>query len=130
ARTYDGAEGLKTGYTRISGFNLSTSATRDGNRLVGIVLGGRSVRTRDAHMREILDNAFAELKRKPTLISALHRETPNPRLKPTLLAQIENRPSAPTLAGNEDLRTELMIAAANLNNKADEGNDVIGSLIV
>ena len=58
-KTFDGADGLKTGYTRRSGFNLATSATRDGNRLIGVVLGGRSSRTRDAHMRVILDNAFA-----------------------------------------------------------------------
>lgn len=129
ARTYEGAEGLKTGYTRISGFNLATSASRDGNRLVGIVLGGRSVRTRDAHMREILDNAYAELKRKPALISALHRQTPSPRLKPTLMAQLERQHAAPTLAGNEDLRSELIVAAASFNSGAESTDDIIGSLI-
>ena len=39
---YPGADGIKTGYIRASGFNLATSAVRDGHRLVGVVLGGPS----------------------------------------------------------------------------------------
>ncbi len=48
---YEGADGIKTGYTRASGFNLAASAERNGgHRLIGVVLGGRSVRTRDRHI--------------------------------------------------------------------------------
>ncbi len=112
-KTYTGADGLKTGYTQRSGFNLATTANRDGTRLVGIVLGGRSVRTRDAHMKEILTAAFDDVAAKPALIAALHRETPTPRLKPTLLAELERRNAIPTVAGNETLRRELTIAAAS-----------------
>ncbi|MEZ5895834.1 MAG: D-alanyl-D-alanine carboxypeptidase [Parvularculaceae bacterium] len=112
-KTFDGADGLKTGYTQRSGFNLATSAKRGDNRLIGIVLGGRSVRTRDAHMRDILSASFTEIAKKPTLIAALYRDTPSPRIKPTLLAQLAaNAPAAPTLSGNEDMRTQISMAAA------------------
>lgn len=127
-KTFDGADGLKTGYTRRSGFNLATSATRDGNRLIGVVLGGRSSRTRDAHMRLILDNAFAQIEKKPTLIASLYRNTPAPRLKPTLVAALGVTETAPTIAANEDLRAEIMTAAATMNASPD-GADSIGVLI-
>lgn len=127
-KTFAGADGLKTGYTRRSGFNLVTSADRDGDRLIGVVLGGRSSRTRDAHMREILTNAFAAIEKRPALIAALHRETPEPRLKPTLVTALAAKNAAPTVAGNKDMRAEIMTAAANLDDKSTDG-DGIGALI-
>ncbi len=57
-KNYPGADGLKTGYTRASGYNLATSAERNGRRLIGIVLGGKSARTRDAQMMALLDEGF------------------------------------------------------------------------
>ncbi|MBF0095018.1 MAG: D-alanyl-D-alanine carboxypeptidase [Alphaproteobacteria bacterium] len=59
--SYEGADGLKTGYIGASGFNLVTSAKRDGRRLVGVVLGGRTSRWRDQHMADLLDASFAQL---------------------------------------------------------------------
>jgi len=50
-----GVDGIKTGYTRASGFNLITSVHRDGRFMVGVVLGGRSAFERDAHMRALID---------------------------------------------------------------------------
>ena len=118
-RTYSGADGLKTGYTRRSGYNLATSASRDGHHLIGVVLGGRSSRTRDAHMRKILDTAFASIKQRPHLIASLHRNRPEPRLKPTLLAQMGATSgtlaaASDTISGNPVLDAELMAAAASL----------------
>ena len=49
-----GVDGIKTGYTRASGFNLVASVRRDGRRLVAVVLGGRSGRARDAAMRRLI----------------------------------------------------------------------------
>lgn len=57
-KNYPGADGLKTGYTRASGYNLATSAARNGHRLIGIVLGGKSARGRDAQMMSLLDEGF------------------------------------------------------------------------
>ena len=132
-KTFEGADGFKTGYTQRSGFNLVTSAKRDGTRLIGVVLGGRSVRTRDEHMKSILTTAFADIASKPTLIAALHRETPTPRLKPTLLAELERNNAIPTIAGNDDLRKELTIAAASFGpvgtSSPASPEDKLGALI-
>jgi len=50
----EGVDGIKTGYTRASGFNLVTSMRRGNRHLVGVVLGGRSGSSRDAIMRNLL----------------------------------------------------------------------------
>ncbi|WP_209788470.1 serine hydrolase [Ensifer adhaerens] len=52
---YDGMDGIKTGYTNASGFNL-VSAVRDGNRrIIGVVMGGRTARSRDDKMAALLN---------------------------------------------------------------------------
>lgn len=117
---FDGASGLKTGYTRRSGFNLATTTERDGQRLIGIVLGGRSGATRDRHMRDILNRAYADIKKRPTLIAALHRTKPSPRIKPTLMAKIEAERAVPTIADSEALRNEIQTAAASISAPATE----------
>jgi len=55
---YEGMDGIKTGYTRWSGFNIVTSARRDGVRLIGAVMGGGSWVERDRHMAELMDDGF------------------------------------------------------------------------
>src|SRR3954469_15723013 len=50
----EGVDGIKTGYTRASGFNLVSSMRRGNRHLVGVVLGGRSGGSRDAIMRNLL----------------------------------------------------------------------------
>ena len=58
---YEGADGMKTGYTLAAGHNLVTSAMRGGVRLVGVVLGARSNPERDTHMASLLDDGFVQL---------------------------------------------------------------------
>lgn len=50
-----GADGLKTGYIRASGFNLVTSVGRGGRRIVAVVMGGETAKSRDAHMEELIE---------------------------------------------------------------------------
>jgi len=71
---YDGADGIKTGYIDASGFNLVTSAKRDGRRLVGVVLGGSSGPARDRQMAKLLDAGFA---RTPGSAGVEMAELPN-----------------------------------------------------
>lgn len=59
--SYEGADGIKTGFIRASGFNLVTSAERGGKRLVGVVLGGVTASDRDRRMAELLDRGFDRL---------------------------------------------------------------------
>ena len=57
---YRGADGLKTGYIHAAGYNLVTSAVRNGRRLIGVVLGGKSGGQRDRAMMRLLDSGFAK----------------------------------------------------------------------
>lgn len=61
-RYYPGATGLKTGYIRASGFNLITTVSRDGYSLIGVVMGGKSSKSRDNHMVSLMDTALEDLK--------------------------------------------------------------------
>ena len=58
---YRGLDGIKTGYIRASGFNLVASAERDGRRIIAVVLGGKTSRSRNAHMANLLDLGFERL---------------------------------------------------------------------
>jgi D-alanyl-D-alanine carboxypeptidase len=55
---YEGMDGLKTGLTNASGFNLAASAVRNGRRLIGVVFGGSSAAQRDDAMAQLLDDGF------------------------------------------------------------------------
>lgn len=57
---YPGCDGMKTGFIRASGYNLVSSAVRDGHRVIGVVLGGETYARRDREMRHLLNVAFAE----------------------------------------------------------------------
>jgi D-alanyl-D-alanine carboxypeptidase len=50
----EGMDGIKTGYTRASGFNLVASVHRDGRRIVAVILGGKSSFERDVQMRRLI----------------------------------------------------------------------------
>lgn len=90
---YDGADGLKTGYIRASGYNLITSAKQGSNRLIVVVMGAQSSVQRHQKMVQLLNTGFAKLKNNvpattPTLMVAApqnhSRKLPGfPPVKPT-----------------------------------------------
>lgn len=55
---YEGADGIKTGYTSAAGFNLVASAQRGNKRVIGAIFGGTSTAMRNARMAELLDLGF------------------------------------------------------------------------
>jgi D-alanyl-D-alanine carboxypeptidase len=57
-KTFAGYDGIKTGYIRASGFNLASSAERDGRRLVVVVMGGTSPSMRDRRVADLLTSGF------------------------------------------------------------------------
>ena len=59
--SYRGMDGIKTGYIRASGFNLAASAERDGRRVVAVVFGGKTARSRNRHMATLLDLGFTRI---------------------------------------------------------------------
>lgn len=69
-KTYKGYDGIKTGYIRASGFNLASSAARDGRRLVVVVLGGSSPSSRDRKVADLLTAGFKKSKGTGLLLAA------------------------------------------------------------
>lgn len=57
-RNYEGADGIKTGFICDSGFNIVASATRDGRKLVAIVLGESNARDRGLRAKSLLEHGF------------------------------------------------------------------------
>ena len=83
---YPGADGLKTGYIRASGFNLAASAERGGRRLVAIVFGADSPKARDRETIKLLDRAFTELHRTEAAAPSGFPSPPPP--KPVITAGV------------------------------------------
>jgi len=79
----EGVDGIKTGYTRASGFNLVTSVKRNNRHLVAVVLGGSSAGARDARMRDLIEQHIAEASTRRTATAiAEAAEPPLPRPAP------------------------------------------------
>ncbi len=73
---YDGMDGIKTGFIRASGFNLAASAKRDGRRLIAVVFGGQSARSRDDQVAELLNDTFARIGARPNLVAQTRQALP------------------------------------------------------
>ena len=71
--SYSGADGIKTGYTRAAGFNLTASAQRGSKRIIATVLGGTSTAQRNATMGQLLDMGFG---RAPTRVKEVKPDAP------------------------------------------------------
>ena len=71
----EGVDGIKTGYTRASGFNLVTSMHRGNRFLIGVVLGGRSGGSRDATMRSLLADNLDKAATKRTVAAISERNS-------------------------------------------------------
>ncbi len=65
--SYEGTDGIKTGYINASGFNLVSSVRRGDRRLVGVVMGGRTGASRDAYMRQMLSKNFGKARNGKTI---------------------------------------------------------------
>lgn len=84
--TYAGMDGMKTGYISASGFNLIASAVRNDRRVIGVVFGGKTSKSRNAHMARLLDDAFRRLP-QVRVASAI---IPTPRKKPDMMQLAAN----------------------------------------
>jgi D-alanyl-D-alanine carboxypeptidase len=89
-----GVDGIKTGYTRASGFNLVTSVKLNNRALVAVVLGGASASARDERMRDLIDDylpkAYAGDRTSP-----LVAEAPTARANPSRIASAPLPPPVP-----------------------------------
>ncbi len=113
---YRGVDGIKTGYTRASGFNLVTSLSKNGRSIIAVVLGGKTARARNGRMRRLL-NKYIEraattrtrrpdtriaLKQRPRRVASRRRvarapaKSAGPQLRRIILPQPPTRATAPS----------------------------------
>lgn len=100
---FEGTDGIKTGYTRASGFNLISSVRRDGRHLVGVVFGGATAGARDRTMRALLSSALpraASERTRPHSAIAQARPVPTPRpvMRPVVAELPPPQPASPPAA--------------------------------
>jgi D-alanyl-D-alanine carboxypeptidase len=119
----EGVDGIKTGYTRASGFNLVTSMRRGNRHLIGVVLGGRSGGSRDAIMRNLLAENLERAATTRTVAAITERNStdantdvaeaaPAPRAtEPVQVASAEQAPAQATRS-IAPAKPSLMAAAA------------------
>ena len=96
--SYSGTDGIKTGYTSASGFNLVASVERNGQRIIGVVFGGKKARSRDRHMIKLLNRHFKTKPSKPLVRIAKPSEIPLARPTITIVEKsVKNFNIPPTL---------------------------------
>ena len=101
--SYEGADGIKTGYTGPAGFNLVASAQRGNKRIIATVFGGKSTAQRNARVAELLDLGFGK---------APNRVKEQPPAAPDLMAE------ADTEEPEDDLMAEAIAGSVAANNPA------------
>lgn len=89
--TYEGTDGIKTGYIRASGFNLVASVKRGNQRLIGVVFGGDSSKKRNRHMVSLLDKGWRILNGGEAVAS---NKTNTNKQKTTQVASLGNTSNA------------------------------------
>ncbi len=107
-RSYEGMDGIKTGYIRASGFNLVASAERDGVRLIGVVFGGKTGQSRNSHMVSILNRSWARARTNST-IAAL--PIPRPVIDTATGTRSEPDPARTISAPRNDIAWGVQIGA-------------------
>ena len=112
-----GVDGIKTGYTRASGFNLVSSVKTGGRHIVAVVMGGKTGRRRDAHMRSLISRYLKKASRGRKTAWVIRKSgrtaerVPVPRPAPAHL----RRPAAKTILSDSAVprpRTPTMQVAS------------------
>jgi D-alanyl-D-alanine carboxypeptidase len=137
--TYPGADGLKTGYTQASGFNLVTSAVHSDVRLIGVVMGAARAAERDIHMAVLLNQGFEMLDVPPPAMVARRDGQRAPLISQANAAP----PPASPVAANHSISRQWAVqigafnteaaarqAAAAVRRAADSGQVHIESAVV
>lgn len=137
---YKGADGIKTGYTRAAGFNLTASAERGNERIIVTVFGGKSTTSRNAKVAELMDLGFRRAPsrarvRKPAMpdyIAEAKPETSEPKTKATASARgktirlIRAVKTSPRPKLRPGLKAPIVVATAAID---DEISDLLSSAI-
>jgi len=139
----NGVDGIKTGYTRASGFNLVTSVNLPDRNLVAVVLGGSSGSSRDAYMEKLVKQYVGKASRGPRTAPlilpngvigpadepALIADLPTPRLRPEMVVTAYAAEQTGSIAAAAAAATEVATLTPDefraQGDIADDGDDVV-----
>ena len=85
----EGVDGIKTGYTRASGFNLLSSVRRDGQHIIAVVLGGKSAAGRDKIMAGLIESKIELASRRRTAPAIAQVQAVEPPIAVAQAAPVE-----------------------------------------
>jgi len=116
----EGVDGIKTGYTAKSGFNLLTSVRRDGQHVVAAVLGGTSAASRDKIMAGLIEDKIQYASSVKTAPSVFAADRTDRGLEAKTDTKAETKPATrafekpvPVDVANADLRPDSRIEASH-----------------
>lgn len=136
--SYEGTDGIKTGFINASGFNLVSSVRRGDKRLVGVVLGGRSGASRDAYMKQMLTKQFAKASNGKTIaayagsskgVVAAREQEESPAVEAAEAAEAAETPQAKRkAAASKRLDKREAVAAEAAQPPVEEGDTEDGGI--
>ena len=107
----EGVDGIKTGYTAASGFNLLSSVRRDGRHIVGVVLGGRSYAQRDHIMVGLIEDNLGDASTRRTAIAMADDDDDTSRQSARVM---ESAPDEPQEEVRKPARVEARVTPARV----------------
>ncbi len=128
-KSFKGTDGIKTGYTNASGFNLVATAERNGVRLIGVVFGGRTSKSRDKHMINLLSRQFKQI--KPIQVRSASLPVPSaPEPRPKSIPQLAQLAKIVPKKAPVILTDKPAIASSNARGPSQTSEDEIWSIQV
>ena len=127
----DGVDGIKTGYTRASGFNLVSSVKRGPRHIVAVVLGGKTGAARDAYMRDMIAQQIRHAHAGPRTAPRF-AETRIPMPVPSPITTASVRPTQPAPGSTVPIeRTPVRIVSVGKDGKTiAEGDEAADTMPV
>ncbi len=98
-KTFAGADGMKTGYTAASGYNIITSAKRSGKRVIAVTMGHNSVGERDKKVSKMMDRGLVHMQKGDVDVATLTKEINGKgviKAKTTRVAAVQKKTPAKT----------------------------------
>ena len=96
-KTFAGADGMKTGYTAASGYNIITSAKRSGKRVIAVTMGHNSVGERDKKVSKMMDRGLVHMQKGDVDVATLTNEINGKgaiKVKATRVAAVQKKTPA------------------------------------
>lgn len=104
-KSFEGADGMKTGFTNAAGFNIITSAERDGKRVIAVTMGHNTAKLRDKKVSSMMDQGLKKLalldtdKNRIEPDSTIRIASAVPRKAPKTKSGIQNKDTGNQAAG-------------------------------